>query len=104
MRLDVQSPILTSSCPSASMTDLSGIQSTAWTSRGHHKSGPHTHRAITGEQPPSLSPFFFRCRPGSFLSDVPQPFSHASAFSSEYLAGGACAPGDLSRLLNVRLR
>ena len=45
-----QSPILTSSCPSASVTDLSSRESNAWTLRGHHKSGPHAHRAITGEQ------------------------------------------------------
>ena len=45
-----QSPILTSSCPSSSVTDLSSRESNAWTLRGHHKSGPHAHRAITGEQ------------------------------------------------------
>ncbi len=31
------------------MTDHSSRESTAWTSRGHHKSGPHAHRAITGD-------------------------------------------------------
>lgn len=46
---DVASPILTALCPSASVTDLSRIKSTAWTSPGHHKSGPHAHGAITGE-------------------------------------------------------
>jgi hypothetical protein len=39
-----------SPCPSASVTDLSGIKFTVWTPRGHHKSGPPAHRAITGEQ------------------------------------------------------
>src|SRR5260370_29820677 len=49
MGQDVQSPVLTSSCPS-SVIDLSSRESDTWTLRGHHKSGPHAHRAITGEQ------------------------------------------------------
>src|SRR6266568_4883057 len=42
--------LLPSSCPSASLTDLSKRKFTVWTLRGHHKSGPYAHRAITGEQ------------------------------------------------------
>src|SRR6266568_5148255 len=42
--------LLPSSCPSASLTDLSRRKFTVWTLRGHHKSGPHAHRAITSGQ------------------------------------------------------
>src|SRR6266487_5216495 len=59
MGQDVPSPILRSSCPSESMTGLSRIESTAWTSRGHHKSGPHPHGTVTnGEMEHRYGPSF----------------------------------------------
>src|SRR5713226_7996628 len=49
MGQDLLSPFFISSCPAASLTDLPKIKSTACTSRGQHKRGPHAHRAITSE-------------------------------------------------------
>ncbi|HXZ03202.1 MAG TPA: hypothetical protein VEH81_00135 [Ktedonobacteraceae bacterium] len=46
----LRAALLPSLCPSAPVTDLSSRKSSAWTSPGHHKTGLHAHRAITGDR------------------------------------------------------